>query len=111
MSVADACAGTCGVVSNGCDGTYNCAEEGFACPSGTICGVANPGDTPTCGIWDTCTPDTTDLVEDCAGKCGFVSDGCDGVFNCSAPGNGGVSCTAPNTCGGGGEHNICGGGV
>lgn len=105
----DACADTCGIVSDGCDGTYNCDDHGRACTvEGEFCGAANPGDIPTCGNWDACVPDTAALQAACAGKCGYISDGCAGVFDCSAPGNGGVTCTAPDTCGGGGEHNVCG---
>ncbi|NLE47724.1 MAG: hypothetical protein GX614_04935, partial [Sandaracinaceae bacterium] len=105
----DACAGTCGIVSDGCDGTYNCDDHDRACTvEGEFCGAANPGDIPTCGNWDACVPDIAALQAACAGKCGYISDGCAGVFDCSAPGNGGVSCSAPETCGGGGEHNVCG---
>src|SRR5262249_25371864 len=46
----------------------------------------------------TCTPTTCAA----AGKnCGSISDGCGGTLNCG-------SCTAPETCGGGGVANVCG---
>jgi hypothetical protein len=38
-------------------------------------------------------------------NCGQVGDGCGNVLNCG-------TCTAPDTCGGGGVANVCGtGGV
>lgn len=47
-----------------------------------------------------CTP--TPQATACAGKnCGGVSDGCGGTYNCG-------SCTAPQSCGGGGTPNVCG---
>src|SRR5204863_6040610 len=47
-----------------------------------------------------CTPTT------CAAQgknCGTISNGCGGTLTCG-------SCTAPQTCGGGGVANLCGGG-
>ncbi len=47
-----------------------------------------------------CTPTTCAA----AGKnCGTISDGCGGNLNCG-------NCTSPETCGGGGTANVCGGG-
>lgn len=49
----------------------------------------------------TCAPTT------CAAQgknCGTISDGCGGTLVCG-------SCTSPQTCGGGGVVNVCGGGV
>jgi hypothetical protein len=49
----------------------------------------------------TCTPTT------CAAQgknCGTISDGCGGTLLCG-------SCTSPQTCGGGGVANVCGGGI
>ena len=40
--------------------------------------------------------------EVCAGKCGFVSDGVNGVIDCTAA-NGGISCDADHMC----EGNVC----
>jgi acid phosphatase len=48
-----------------------------------------------------CTPTT------CAAKganCGTISDGCGGTLSCG-------TCTPPQTCGGGGAANVCGGGT
>jgi hypothetical protein len=36
-----------------------------------------------------------------AGACGAISNGCNGTVNCG-------TCTAPQTCGGGGTPNVCG---
>ena len=47
----------------------------------------------------TCTPTTCGAQ----GKnCGFISDACGGTLNCG-------TCIAPQTCGGGGVPNVCGG--
>jgi hypothetical protein len=48
----------------------------------------------------TCTPRTCASVN---ANCGPIGDGCGGVLNCG-------TCTPPQTCGGGGTPNVCGGG-
>jgi hypothetical protein len=48
-----------------------------------------------------CTPLTCAKV---GANCGQVADGCGGVLSCG-------NCIAPQTCGGGGTANVCGGGV
>lgn len=110
LSLEEACEGTCGVVSDGCGGTHDCASDPrYSCAPDEHCAPPTPGAQPECvDFSEKCIPDTAELKAKCVGKCGFISNGCDGVFDCSAPGNGGVTCTAPDTCGGGGEHNVCG---
>jgi hypothetical protein len=131
-------AGQCGKMGNGCGGTLDCgtcaggqtcggagpnmcgvaACNPTACPApapGSVCGpVANgcglvnncpcPANTPcvngTCGA-PACVPRT---CAEAGANCGQVADGCGGVLACG-------SCIAPQTCGGGGTANICGGGV
>jgi hypothetical protein len=64
------------------------------CPN---CGAAGV-DPATCTCRGGCTPTT------CAAQgknCGNISDGCGSTLSCG-------SCTAPNTCGGGGTANVCG---
>jgi len=46
-----------------------------------------------------CTPLTACPVGD---DCGKIDDGCGGKVQC------GPKCTAPETCGGGGKHHVCG---
>ena len=62
----------------------------------TPTGIA-PGADPSCG---TCLPVTCRAGIDC----GSIPDGCGGTLAC------GSTCTAPQTCGGGGTLNVCGGG-
>ncbi len=50
----------------------------------------------------TCVPITTCPAPD---NCGTLPDGCGGTVSC------GAACAAPQTCGGGGTANVCGGGV
>jgi hypothetical protein len=65
-------------------------------------GCATPGesfDVVSCACKPDCVPTT------CAAKtatCGSVDDGCGGALDCG-------TCTAPETCGGGGVANQCGG--
>lgn len=47
---------------------------------------------------DACIPTTCAALGD---NCGTVSDGCGGTLSCG-------TCTAPETCGGGGTPNVCG---
>lgn len=46
----------------------------------------------------TCTKNTCDAL---GADCGSMPDGCGGLLNCG-------TCTAPDTCGGGGTANVCG---
>ncbi|MFT3922708.1 MAG: hypothetical protein QM778_09255 [Myxococcales bacterium] len=92
---AQACgAATCGVVSDGCDGTYTCGT----CGAGSSCsaGQCVPG---------TCSKQTQ--ANACGTKqCGKVSDGCNGSYSCGDNGDG--TCDNPDTCGGGGVAGQCG---
>jgi hypothetical protein len=103
LTEAEACTTNsydCGAVSDGCGGTVSCG----ACDSGAgeICGYG--GAYNVCGT-PSCQPIAVETA--CAGKCGQVSNGCTGYYECGA-GNGGITCTggdwcgaeAPNTCGG-----------
>ena len=86
---APAAGSVCGPVADGCGLVNNCpCPAGLSCVNGS-CGV--PG----------CTPTTCAL----SGKnCGQLADGCGGILACG-------SCIAPQSCGGGGTANLCGGGV
>jgi len=102
-----ACAGTCGVVGDGCNATIDCeALAATRCPSGQTCGG---GGVPNqCGSGaQGCTPIAAATV--CRGKCGSQSDGCGGTYACGAT-NGGQTCdaNAGESCGGGGVQNECG---
>ena len=91
--------GECGQIPNGCGGVLDCGLLG--CPTGQTCGGA--GVANRCGA-PPCTK--TAQATACAGKnCGSVSDGCGGLWTC------GTGCTLPAICGGGGQANVCGGGV
>lgn len=86
---ASACAGlSCGGVSDGCGGSYDCGS----CPANTHCGGAGAGAT-SCG----CTPLTCQ-----PGFCGSMPDGCGSTLNC------GNTCAAGTSCGGGGVQTACG---
>jgi hypothetical protein len=93
LTAAVACAGTCGVVSDGCTGSINCGLEGFGCPNGTTCGGG--GVLGQCGAGPTCTAQP--VATACANTCGQVSDGCSGVYSCSST-NGGLTCKASEEC-------------
>jgi hypothetical protein len=99
MTQVQAC-GTydCGELSDGCGGTLNCGPNNGMCPGGQTCGGGGPFH---CGTGGVCTPLT--MAAACTGKspCGTVADGCGGTVNCG-------SCTAPETCGGGGVDGQCG---
>lgn len=93
--------GLCGLVSDACNGTIDC---GFECATNELCGAQEPGKcgTAVCDPMD-CTEARTGKPE---GYCGFVADGCGGeVPNCK------TTCTGNNTCGGGGEPDVCGHGT
>jgi len=77
----------CGPVANGCGGLNNCA-----CPPGVPCVNG------TCGA-PACTPRT---CAQAGANCGQIADGCGNIINCG-------DCLAPQTCGGGGIANVCGG--
>jgi hypothetical protein len=78
---------TCGMQGDGCNNTINCG----ACPSGQAC---NDGKCTDMG----CVPKAA-----CPpGYCGSISDGCNNTIDCT------TTCTAPETCGGGGTPNMCG---
>lgn len=107
IGIVAACTGACGLVGDGCGGQLDCESSVMtACPTGQSCGGAGvPGQ---CGTaTQTCTPIAANVA--CAGKCGVQSDGCGGVYTCSAE-NGGQTCNAAlgETCGGAGVINQCG---
>jgi hypothetical protein len=134
-------AGTCGTVADGCGGTSTCAPcvGGQTCGGGGtpgVCGAGggacNKGVCPAPGLDSQCGP----VADGCGGllscacppgmscingkcatssctprtcqqagaNCGQVADGCGGLLDCG-------TCLAPQTCGGGGIANVCGGGV
>ena len=90
----------CGVAGDGCGNILQCGtcEGGESCGGG---GINTCGGTSThSGDGSTCVPQT------CAGlgfNCGAASDGCGGTLQCG-------TCTAPETCLGGGIPGQCGGG-
>lgn len=79
----------CGPVANGCGAVNNCP-----CPPSTPCVNGK------CGA-PACTPRT---CAEAGANCGQIADGCGGIQMCG-------NCIAPQTCGGGGTANLCGGGV
>jgi hypothetical protein len=85
----------CGPVSDGCGGLLQCGT----CASGQACGVNQPN---VCGTkvpdGGLCKPET---CADQGLSCGQAGDGCGGTLDCG-------SCTAPQTCGGGGTPGQCG---
>ncbi len=102
---AVACASNCGIVSDGCSDQIDCDLSGFGCANGESCGGGGtPGE---CGSGTVCTP--IPEADVCAGKCGFMPDGCGAGYLCST-GNGGQTCdaNAGESCGGGGVVNQCG---
>lgn len=105
-TAAQVCTGTCGIFDDGCGGQIDCdtASNGmggtYACPAGYSCNMG------MCSS-NACVPIPSATV--CAGKCGILSDGCSGSYNCDGT-NGGVTCngSAGETCGGAGTPNECG---
>lgn len=90
--------GVCGPVTDGCGGTLDC---GFVCEEDEICGAEELGrcGKPSC---DSLSCETA-LAGLPPGYCGFVPDGCGGeIADCAA------TCSAPETCGGGGTLDVCG---
>ncbi len=91
----------CGVIGfAGCSALIDC---GFTACDQSLCGTGlngNPGTPNKCP--GTCTP--TKTIADCqsAGyNCDSIPDGCGGLVACG-------TCTAPDTCGGGGTPFVCG---
>ncbi len=84
LDKATACgARTCGKVSDGCEGSYDCGANAGACDAGAICKQGS------CEL--VCTK--TDQATACAGKeCGQVGDGCSGLYDCGG-------CDTGETCG------------
>lgn len=89
-----ACAGKCGIVSNGCgvdvdNGQIDCSAL-FPCPSGETCGGS--GVPNQCGsAGQACHP--IDQEAACQDRvCGQVGDGCDGSYSC------GPTCAAGSVC-------------
>ena len=90
----------CGQAADGCGGLVNCGT----CTSPQYCGGGGPS---ICGGNDGQNPDGSLLCTPttCAAlgnPCGQQSDGCGGVLTCT-------QCVSPQTCGGGGVRNQCGG--
>jgi hypothetical protein len=84
----------CGTTPDGCNGTLSCGT----CPDPQVCGGGSPGVANVCGEG----PCTTETTCEAAGKnCDSISDGCGSTLECG-------TCTAPETCGGGGVANVCG---
>jgi hypothetical protein len=94
---------SCGLIGNGCGGVLDCDAEA-GCAEGSVCGLEEPFQ---CASAPDCEP--LDPVDACAGKCGFVSNGCGkevdgGLIDCSVAG---VACESGEVCGGGGVPNEC----
>ncbi len=79
----------CGKLGDGCGRELDCGD----CPSGSAC-------TDRVCVPPGCVPLKCEFA---GGKfCGKMGNGCGGTLECG-------DCAAPNTCGGGGLTNICGG--
>ncbi|HET9956778.1 MAG TPA: hypothetical protein VFQ61_19920 [Polyangiaceae bacterium] len=93
FTAAEACAGKCGLVSNGCGndvdgGLIDCSAM-FPCPNGQTCGG---GGVPNqCGTSaNSCQP--VAKTQACEGiECGAVGDGCTGSYSCGTC-SGGALC-------------------
>ncbi len=102
LSPAAACAGKCGVVSNGCGadvngGIIDCSSL-FPCPAGEACGAA--GVPNQCGsAAGTCEP-IAKATACGARECGAASDGCDASYTCGA-------CAQDEICKAGSCEPIC----
>ena len=106
MPDVEACAGTCGIVGDGCGGQLRCQDNPLtACPEGTTCGGG--GEAGVCGTGQTC--EKLEVSVACAGKCGSQSDGCGETYQCDNT-NGGQTCDTRSgeICGGAGIANQCG---
>jgi hypothetical protein len=88
----------CGPIGDGCGGIVQCGT----CVAPRTCGGG--------GVHGQCGTSTVDAGNDCVPKicaelgltCGPAGDGCGGELQCG-------TCTAPQTCGGGGTPSVCGG--
>jgi hypothetical protein len=106
LTQAIACAGkNCGVVSDGCGGTWSCGGAGACGDGGAICGGGGTpnvcgGGTVTGPDGGTCTPKTAASCT--TGQCGPYANGCGGIYTCP-------NCTT-GECGGAGVPGVCGGG-
>lgn len=92
----------CGQAADGCGGLITCGTG--TCTSPAYCGGGGPnicggnnGQNPDGSV--ICTPTTCAAL---GNPCGQQSDGCGGVLTCT-------QCVLPQTCGGGGTPNACGG--
>jgi hypothetical protein len=120
----------CGTVADGCGSTIDCGGCGTGqfCINNQCVTAGGAGCIGACNIdadcQDTCNPTTrpwccdvatsmcfvssnnqccTPITACPAGQnCGSIADGCGGTLNCG-------TCAAPQTCGGGGTANQCGG--
>jgi hypothetical protein len=101
----------CGQQGDGCGKVIDCDPPG-GCPAPQFCGG---GGASKCGV-GTNDGGVVDggvcVARTCAqanANCGLVGDGCGKLINCGLP-DGGLGCTSPEICGGGGP-NKCGGGT
>jgi hypothetical protein len=83
-----ACAGKCGVVSDGCGDTIDCGDD---CDEDEVCNEATNECVPQCD------PQT---CGDVGANCGYISDGCGGTVQCGV-------CTGTQVCGLN-QPNVCG---
>jgi hypothetical protein len=98
LTAAVACAGTCGLVSNGCGpevagGIIDCEAASLGCSGGNTCGGAGVPNTCGQGGIQTCTPIAQNVA--CGSReCGFVANGCGAAYDCS----GGSGCAGGSQC-------------
>lgn len=85
----------CGPIADGCGGSVNCGT----CGANEACGTGGgPGKCGPAGGGN-CTPKTCAQLNF---NCGPAGNGCGGMLDCG-------TCTAPQSCGGGGQPSRCGG--
>jgi hypothetical protein len=94
---------SCGLVGNGCGGVLDCDQQA-GCAAGEVCGLEEPFQ---CASAPDCEPEDPQTA--CAGKCGYVSNGCGqqvdgGLIDCSEYGG---ACDEGTVCGGSGVANTC----
>jgi hypothetical protein len=87
----------CGPAGDGCGGALSCGT----CTAPQTCGGA--GQSSVCGANDAGAPCVPTTCVKLGFNCGPAGDGCGGSLSCG-------TCTAPETCGGGGKASVCGGG-